>query len=109
MGLSCTRCEVPVHAPHVIAWFVHTAVAWVGPGSGRQPLVVALEQPIELARDHQLQLSERTLATRDGDSASHDAQAVTSDGCTGATRGARTVRTTRSTIWSAVTPSARAS
>src|SRR5205085_11216702 len=98
---------------HVVARDVHPAVAGLGTGTGEQAAVVAGEDAVEDARDRELELLERVLAEVawlvDRRRRRHDASASVAitmrSSWVGVTRGARTVRTTRSTMSSTSTPS----
>ena len=77
--------EVPVHAADVVARGVDPAVGRLGAPAGHEALVVALEEPVELAGDGQLQLAQPVLPADDVGGASpglhlpaaHDARSST--------------------------------
>ena len=71
-------CEVPVDAAHVVAGFVPAAVAAVAARTGHQTLVVAVDEPVELPGDRQLELAQEGLAAGDGGRRAHAAQPCTS-------------------------------
>ena len=49
-SLACSRRDVPVDAAHVVAQLVHPALAGSDAVAGREPLVVAVQDAVELDR-----------------------------------------------------------
>src|SRR5205085_5954157 len=114
--------QVPVHAADVVAGGVQPALGWLAAAARHEALVVAVEEAVELAGDGHLQLGEPVLPPDDIGGFDHDACSsqnpagaapapllVTTLSWLGASRGARTVPTTRFTTCSALIPSAIAS
>ena len=84
---ACIRGDVPVDAAGVVARLVQPGLAQVRAVAGHEPAIVALQEPVELARDRELEPAQYFVG-RGADGHVVGVVGVTGEGCVTGTGGA---------------------